>query len=228
MSIDFLIHLMKQTYDFWRHLILQPIGVIIVNVLIMTGNFIVYKQFPKKSLIYNVNSVSNLLSKTNKYSEELEIKYKQEPINNLYLVIIDFINNGNIAIKPIDIKTNITINSGINTRILSARIVKQTPDNLGLGLTYDLRKDPSGDYVNIFPFFLNRNDYFRFELMFEEYKGIKIDGRIVNVKEIKHVDLKAIQDRRRLINSKIMLLTMFLIVFVVTIFIVTAILELKH
>ncbi|MCI0565101.1 MAG: hypothetical protein MN733_42080, partial [Nitrososphaera sp.] len=119
-----------------------------------------------------------------------KILFEGVPVRNVYLVVLHFLNDGNIPITASDFENPLTIKFGDTTRILSAEFVKTIPQ--ALRPKYDVRTNS----IEIHPILLNSTDAFLLKLLLSEFDSvIQVEGRIKGVKEVGRTSFTASTDR---------------------------------
>jgi hypothetical protein len=161
----------------------QFVGAIaaIIAVFISVGVYI--KQRRIKNLSFQIVSRTPLLSMSDELDGVLQIQYDGVPVQQVHLIVIKFINSGNVSILASDYERAISINFGKEAQILTAEIVETNPDTLEPSL---INEDNS---VQITPILLNKNDTFSIKMLVCKFEDeINFDGRIIGVERIKRAE----------------------------------------
>ncbi len=131
----------------------------------------------RRRFSYEVLSDNLLISDESEIRDKLEIKFAGQPVKNVRLIVIRFINDGSQPIKKDDFQGRIKVLFP-KAKILSAERVKSSPENLGVELTHD------NEAVRLSPVLYNRRDFFQFKVLLSRYEEMRIDVRIVGVSNI--------------------------------------------
>jgi len=118
--------------------------------------------------------------------DELTILYKDKPIKKLTKIHCAIINNGQKPIIRNDIETFPIIDLGVNSRILSARVIKTDPPNIECRVIED---SSSGKAVVDFSL-LNPEDIVEFDIYFAGSIETppSVSARIIGVKKLAFID----------------------------------------
>ena len=139
-------------------------------------------QRKKKSLSYQVLSSTDLLTVNEEIKGKIKILYEEIPIQNVSLIILRIINDGNLPITSSDFERPISFSFGSESSILSAEIIDKSPSTL----KPDLKPDTS--QIGLIPVLLNNKDSITVKLLVSGFAGrIEPDARIVGVGEIKRI-----------------------------------------
>jgi hypothetical protein len=113
--------------DFWRDPAWQSVGVIVAVALTLLTILIGWRQTQKKSLSYSVTSKVNVLDIEDSIKSKVQVTFESKPVQDLYLIVIKFINSGNTPIHPSDYYQPITITFNGSAEILSVEVLDQSP-----------------------------------------------------------------------------------------------------
>jgi hypothetical protein len=113
--------------------------------------------------------------------DRLQIVYDGKPIENPHLVVMRFVNSGNIPITPNEFQSDIELSFGQSAEILTVQIEDRHPDNIKLNVEHDGKK------IHIFPTLLNQKDSFRIKAIISKFEQVIIDGRITGIPEITRI-----------------------------------------
>lgn len=131
----------------------------------------------RRRFSYEVISNNLLISDEAEIKDKLEIRFANQPVKDVRLIVVKFVNDGSQPIKKDDFQGRIKL-SFPKAKILSAEKVKSSPENLGVELSHD------NEAVRLTPVLFNRKDYIQFKVLVSKYEGMKIDARIVGVSQI--------------------------------------------
>lgn len=165
--------------------VIGVIATIVFGLFGIAGVILAFLQLTqsKKQLLYEFIQVTPILKIAKGYQDQIEIRFKQQVVKNVHLVVIRFNNSGKASIKPDDYvrPLKITVNNG---QIISAEVVETDPDNLG-----ELIELIDSTNVVFKKVLLNSKDEFIANLLIAEFSGktkdIAIDARIDGVKSLK-------------------------------------------
>jgi len=168
------------------------IGSVIAAILTLAIYLLTRK---KKSLSYEILSENPLISIDDelKGKGKLQMLYEEQPVENVHLLIVKFINSGNVPITKADFETPITLRLEGTSKVLSAEQVEANPDNLVTPLTIEDR------LITVKPGLMNGGDFFTVKVLIGQYGGSSaVDARIVGVQSIRQVRKQHQTDRRPL------------------------------
>jgi hypothetical protein len=152
------------------------IGIVAIFITIL----LYLKTRKRKSLTYEVVSEYPLISVDDEIKGKLQILFNGEAIENVHLLSIKFINDGNIPISAGDYERPLTINFEGESNLLSAEFVKGNPVNLIASLKVQNK------IIELEPVLMNGSDFFLVKVLIGQYSGkFNIDTRIIGVKFIR-------------------------------------------
>jgi hypothetical protein len=159
------------------------VGVFATFIGVGITQYLNYSQRTRKSLSWEKVAERALLAVHNDVREKLKITYEDVPVQNIYLIIIKFLNDGNVPILETDFEKGhgLTVSLGTNARVISAEITDPSPADL----TPTLRIAQSS--VTVQPLLLNSRDKFQINILCYDYHygDVLVIGRIAGVREIK-------------------------------------------
>lgn len=159
----------------------QFIGALLGLLAILISVWIFFAQRKNKMLVYDILSDSSILSTTDQISGKLKILFQNKPVKNVSLVVIRVINSGNVPITSKDYERNVRFIFNKDVKILTAEVAETQPESLGAEISIVEK-----NIIALEPVLLNGGDTVTVKALISEYsKGLKVDGRIVGVKEIK-------------------------------------------
>lgn len=172
--------------------VIGVIATIVFGVFGVVGVILAFLQLTqsKKQLLFEFVTVTPILKIAKGYQDQIEIRFKQQIVKNVHLVVIRFSNSGKASIKPDDYvrPLRISVSKG---QIISAEIVETDPDNLG-----ELIESKDSTAVIFNKIHLNSKDEFTINLLVGEFSGetkdIALDARIDGVKSLKESRQSAI------------------------------------
>lgn len=155
------------------------VGAIATIGAIIAAFIIYYLQKSKKRLSYEIISNTQLVGIKNKIQDKIKILYEDKLVENVHLVSIRLINDGNLPIAIDDFATPIRVQLGNNTNILTYEVLEQNPSELNATIT---RME---DRIEVQPLLLNSNDNFTLNILLNDYdESLCITARIKGVKNI--------------------------------------------
>jgi hypothetical protein len=177
--------------EFLRDPIWQFIGAILGLVAIIISIIVFYMQRRKKSLAYEIIANTSLLTLNDEIKGKVQILFEGSVVQNVYLILLHILNDGNTAIVSSDYEFPLTFEFGETSQILSAEVVKTSPNKLEPQFT--LRKNS----VEFTPLLLNSGDSIVFKLLLAQYEGeLSVRARIMGVAEVKQVSISVDRLRR--------------------------------
>lgn len=110
---------------------------------------------------------------------KLQISYDGKPVQDVHVLRIAVVNSGNVPITSADYESPITLRFGNEARVLTADIAGSEPNNLRPSI------EGKEQFIVMQPALFNQGDFIVLELLVSKYKPpIKVDGRIIGVKDI--------------------------------------------
>lgn len=164
--------------DLLRDPVWQFGGVLLALVAIVISIIIYFLQRQKKALSYSLVSITNLLTDHEEFEGKLQVLYEGQSAKNISLVILKFINSGNVPITSNDYERQLSILFGEDSKILSAVVIEMEPKNLGADAIVDHNR------IRIKEILLNPKDAVTLKILASDFDRFVIDGRIIGVKEI--------------------------------------------
>lgn len=172
--------------------VIGVIATIVFGVFGIAGVIIAFLQLvqSKKQLLFEFITNTPILKIVKEYQDQIEIRFNQQIVKNVHLVVIRFSNSGKASIKPDEYirPIKILVSKG---QIISAEVVETDPNDLG-----DLIESKDSTTVVFKKTHLNSKDEFIVNLLVGEFSGktedIKIDARIDGIKSIKESHQNAI------------------------------------
>ena len=134
-------------------------------------------QRKKKSLSYTVLTETALLTINEAIKSKLQIIYEGRPVQEVHLVVLRVVNDGNISIDVKDFYEPLRFKFGDDANILSAETIDATKT---------LRPQLSiiENSVKVEPILLNDKDTFKIKILVAQYtKRVEADARIFGVRK---------------------------------------------
>jgi hypothetical protein len=126
---------------------IAPILPLIASVIIY------YKSRKIKSLSYEIVADELLLTVNEELQGKIKVFYDNNPIEDISLLVIKFLNNGNESIKSDDFEEPITISFSSNVGIFSVELKQAEPPTIKAKLKIE------NDKIIIEPMLLNKGDF---------------------------------------------------------------------
>lgn len=165
--------------EIFRDTIWQFIGVFFGIVAIIVSVIIYRLQQAKKYLSYQVLSETSLLNVDKEVEQKIQILFEGNPVQTVYLLLIKFINSGNIPILPTDYLKAVNVVFNERCKILSAEILEKEPKSI------DVTAKTENTRISLTPTLLNSDDFFVLKILVSEFDGdVEVEGRIIGVKKI--------------------------------------------
>ncbi len=148
----------------------------------------------KKKLSYSISS-STLISEGEEFRDKLHISVEgQEVKGNVYLVLLQIFNNGNVPIEPSDFINSLSVKT--EGDLLIAELKDEFPKELGVRVQ---KHESEINELNIAPLLLNKGDAFTLKLLStSSEENLEVPGRIVGVKKIEKYTPPIIEPKERL------------------------------
>lgn len=171
-----------QTY-FW-----QLLSTLLAIAAIFASYNVFFLQKPEKGLQIVLSQPISLVDIKPEAESDIQVLYKNQPISSLYLYQLQIVNSGNQPILKDDFESSLSFTFPDGVYIADDPISKSEPPNIGLTVhfvaeSYAVAKDAllnPGDTVSVRFILVGNSDKISENM-------VKVDGRIVGVKEIKTV-----------------------------------------
>jgi hypothetical protein len=152
----------------------------VASIIALATTLVIYLITRKKKLLtYEVVSEYALMSIDNEIRGKLQILLNGKPVEDVHLLSIKFINQGNVPIAASDYEKPLTITFTGSSQILSSEYLSASPASLAPQQTIQEQR------ITFEPILLNGGDYFSTKILLGEYSGaFDIDARILGVKSI--------------------------------------------
>lgn len=143
-----------------------------------------FLQRKKKSLSFRVVTNTSLLpldeAVKSEAKDKLQILFDGKPVQNVHLLELEILNDGNVPIPTSDFERPLTFKLGTVTKILvEPELVRVS------GRSLKPTWGSATNSIHIDPLLLNSKDSMIFKFLLDEFDGaIDADTRIVGVKEI--------------------------------------------
>ena len=153
-----------------------PILPIIITVAIYLA------QRKTKSFTYQIISENALIPFEDDIKGKLDILYQGNLVEEVYLVLVNLANSGNVPIPSTDFEDPVIIEFNKDAQILSNDVTETQPKLMKYtihGNDNKLKFDPT---------LMNQGDYITIQMLISKYKElVNVHGRIIGVSEIKQI-----------------------------------------
>ncbi|MFN7115358.1 MAG: hypothetical protein ACK4TA_01080 [Saprospiraceae bacterium] len=167
--------------SFWTQYSDYIVGIPAIVVSTAVAVWLFFKQKDIKRLSYIIRANENLLSYKKDLKKDLIILYKNQEIDNLFLLEIEFENMGNTPILKTDFDSNLKIIFRKTTSILSSEIGESFPKKLEISIKQ------LENQIEILPLLINPGDRFSLKFLLNENLRdvfFDIESRIAGVNKI--------------------------------------------
>jgi hypothetical protein len=130
---------------------------------------IYYKSRKTKKLSYKIITNEPLLTVDEELQGKVKVLYENNPLEDISLLIIKFLNNGNEPIKSDDFEEPVTMSFSPNVGVLSTELINANPS------TIRARLNSEKDKIIIEPLLLNKGDSITIKMLLT---GSKLDCHI--------------------------------------------------
>ncbi|MBN8594345.1 MAG: hypothetical protein J0M33_21495 [Anaerolineae bacterium] len=176
------------------------LAVILAVVAIIVGAgvsiFIFLRQNKRKTLSYEIRSYVPLLNVDSQVKDKLQITYNGKVVNDLKLLVVRLLNDGDIPIESRDFDEMVSVDLGETAEILIAEISSAQPKELKAKVTSEKNR------ALLQPLLLNQTDWVELKLIVAGASSHpKVAGRIVGVKSIKTIQQNTFMIRYLIVYS---------------------------
>lgn len=151
-----------------------------ITIVVMIAIFLLQKQ--TKKLSYKILLNTSLIRVSSEVKNKIEVYYENNKVENLRLLVIKFLNNGNQPISSADFEENINLLFSKDTRIIQCEVTDLYPTSLLINFSH------SKNILTIKPLLLNSKEEFTFNIITDCKDGkFQITDRIkgVNIRSFK-------------------------------------------
>lgn len=133
-----------------------------------------------KGLVYEITGGGILLKGDILKTEEVKVVFGEDPLENLDFHLVKIANDGKVPIKRQDFDSPLTISYPKETRVLSAKLWKTTPQNL------DVKLSTTNNIVTVEPLLLNKDENMVLQILSTgKQMNPVINARIIGLDYIK-------------------------------------------
>lgn len=184
--------------DFLRDQVWQFVGAAVGIIALSVSVVLYWLQRWRKALTYDIISSISLTGRVEEWGEYLQIVFGGQQVRQVYLLLVKFTNSGNQPIRSDDYERPLNLSVEAPARVLTAQVAETNPSKL----RPDLLPDGAGGWCSEIPpelaldsemrtlllrsVLLNPGDSFTIKMLVSRFRPrrLKIDGRIVGVKDI--------------------------------------------
>jgi hypothetical protein len=142
--------------------------------------FSIRLQTYKKKISYQILTSNQLLTATEELKGQIEILFNKTPVRDIHLLVVKFMNDGDVPILRKDFDEPIKISFRKDTRILSAEIIECLPESFQPELMTETMP------LYIIPTLINPQDSFTIKFLLSEFDGtMNVTGRVAGIKTIR-------------------------------------------
>lgn len=191
--------------EFLRDQIWQFWGAVIGALALLITVIFFILQRKNKRLTYSILTETPLLSVDDELRGKIKIQYGRKSIQNIYLVLLQIQNQGNVDIASSDYEKPITF-SFENSEILSIETVEVSPKSLTPTIISTLSS------FTIEPILLNKKDHIVIKLLFSNYgRKVNVETHILGVKDIERFDKNVELISWRKVRFDVAIITVFMV-----------------
>ena len=158
---------------FFRDGTWQFIGALLALVAV----FFAAKQTKKKRLQYEVQTSSELLTQSEELAGKVQVLFENREVSNIDVWVVRVANTGNMEILQSDFVTPVRFSFAASAVVLSAAIVRSTPENLGA------RVDVESNVVTLQPLLMNSGEHMAIKMLVANsaQKIVSVSARVVGM-----------------------------------------------
>lgn len=166
---------------------------VLIGAVALVVSIVLYRLAKKrKSLSYEVLSESPLVSISEEIKGNLQVLYNGEPAENIHLLLVKFVNDGNVPIAAADFERPLKLQFKDGSNIISAEKAQVTPENLNPSININ------GQAITVEPVMLNAGDSFAVRILMSQYGGgFDVDARVLGIKS---VEMPSRRDRKLMLR----------------------------
>lgn len=162
----------------------------IATVALLAAIFYGKRQIDKRRFVYQIKSTP-IIKIDGVSHEDIEIRFKGIPVQQLTLYSVSVFNLGNRPILREDWDETLRIRFGSSIKIVDARLAASFPKNLKP--PFVIKAENNDKEIHFEPFLINAREGFRAEIIIAGEQDPILHTRIVGISQIEQLD---IQDQR--------------------------------
>lgn len=177
---------------FERRFVLQDPTFLIPNMLFLLAIIVAIVLFliqrERKEMAYAVISDTPMVSVQKDVADQVAVQvqvlFRQKPVNDVHLVILDMWNSGNKPIEEKDYTNNTTVTFPLGAKVntLDVSILSTRPDSLKT----DVKLDHDLQNISLSPLLLNRKDLISLRILLTDYQGkLSVSARISGISQLR-------------------------------------------
>ena len=160
----------------------QFVGAVLAAIAIGIPILVYYRQRRRKRLGYQILANTPVLTVHEQIRGKLKVSYEDIPVQNLQLLLLKFINTGNVPIATADFECPLSITFGSDAKILSSEVIASSPSDLSPSISATTQG------ITLASLLLNPNDYFTIKALVSERQGsISVTARIIGVERVIYI-----------------------------------------
>lgn len=169
--------------DLLRDPVWQFVGAVLAAIAIVIAVFFYYRQRKRKRLSYQILANTPVLTVDEQIRGKLKVSYEDIPVQNLKLLLLKFINTGNLPIATGDFERPLSISFDSEAKILSSEVIASSPSDLSPSISATTHR------IALSPLLLNPKDNFTIKALVSEHQGpFSVTARIVGVERVAYVE----------------------------------------
>ena len=162
----------------WRKYIWQIIGTLLALAAVIATYDVFFRSKPVKELQIILDSSTPLVDVKPEASQDIEIYYQGQQVQNIYLIQLSIKNTGNQPIVESDYSKNLLLMLNTEAKIVDASKVSSEPPNIEPSIVISSR-----NYVEFSPFLMNPGDILTVKILAiaptNSSMDVKVDGKSI-------------------------------------------------
>lgn len=139
-----------------------------------------FKLRRKKSLVYETITDTSLISVGKSIESEVDITFRGNKVEDVHLLQVKIINNGNEHVKEEDFKKPITFKFNPEVEIMDKSAEEKSSENIQV--SFNLKAE---NIVEIIPNLLNQKDWFIVNFLLNKYEKFDLSLHAIDIGGIK-------------------------------------------
>ncbi len=164
----------------WSIETLRDLSPILAIVFFIISVYLTFKLRRKKSLAYETVTDTSLISVGKAIESEVDIIFQGKKVEDVHLLQVRIMNDGNEHVKKEDFKKPITFEFNPDVEIMDKSAKKKSSENIEV--TLDLKAQ---NVVEVIPTLLNKKDWFIVNFLLNKYENFNLSLHAVDIGEIK-------------------------------------------
>ena len=163
----------------WSTETLRDLSPILAIIFFITSTMLVLKLRKRKSLAYDMVTDSSLIV-GEAIKPEVDILFRGEKVEDVHLLEVKIINDGNEHVKEEDYKKPITFEFNSDAEIMDMSAEKRSSSSIQISFNLQAQ-----NVVEIIPNLLNKKDWFIAKFLLNKYKDLDLSLHAIDIGEIK-------------------------------------------